>query len=84
MLEQGLLAILIYGKILRKAIKYAGEKSTGDYLSRLRFISILTYPIAILSSSGTTSNYYFLTCLFLLIQLKEQNTSRVRVDCIRN
>lgn len=65
LLEEGVVALVIYIYGMRRA--FFMSKNTKDYLLKIKLCCFYAFPVAILSSSGVTSNYFFLISLFTLI-----------------
>jgi hypothetical protein len=73
LLEEGLVALAIYVYGIARAM--AMSRGRRDYAANIKLVCYYAFPVAILSSSGVTANYYFLTCLFLLINVKGSVTA---------
>lgn len=73
LLEQGLLAVAIYFYGIYRI--FVASRNQKDYMYNIKLSAFYMMPVVILSSSGVTSNYFFLTCLFFIIFTRKQSIS---------
>lgn len=71
LLEFGILVFCIYLLFIIKIFILFFK--SYSLINNIRISIFFSFPIGILSSSGVTSNYYFIICLFTLLFYKENN-----------
>ena len=75
LLEFGLIILFIYLFFIYKISSLLFRKYT--LINNIRISILFSFPLGILSSSGVTSNYYFLISFFLLIFYKDYRENTI-------
>ena len=75
LLEFGLIVLFIYLFFIYKISSLLFKRYT--LINNIRISILFSFPLGILSSSGVTSNYYFLISFFLLIFYKDNHENTI-------